>query len=198
MWQVGLHQYHVLWPLKSSLWHSKNPKRGPFLAPNGPFGGPWRSQTVLGGHIWSQVPPICPTEWNSWLPHTLTWFWAFWWLPGAPKGPHLAQNATFRGVRGPFRRPSGPDLVATATATVAPRTSLRKIMKIRYQKPYQIAWWMHDRLLLGSLLKSWLICSNIPIHCSLWAQNSQPSSQNALIWKVLKVTLTKLPQDVNC
>ena len=26
---------------------------------------------------------------ESWLPHTLAWYWAFSWPPGAPKGPIL-------------------------------------------------------------------------------------------------------------
>ena len=91
----GTHPYHALGPLLGPLLHSR--------APKGPFGGPRGSWRAPGGQIWSQPPPIGLTGLESWLPHTLAWYWAFSWPQGTHKGPVFAQNAPFGGPGGPRR-----------------------------------------------------------------------------------------------
>ena len=44
---------------------------------------------------------------ESWLPHTLTWYWASSWPPGAPKSPFWRSWMDSEG-------PQGPDLVPAA------------------------------------------------------------------------------------
>ena len=73
-WAVSL--TCALAPYEISMALLKPPK-GPVWAPKGLFRGPGGPWTVPGGQIWSELPLIGPTEW---LPHTLTWNWAFLWL----------------------------------------------------------------------------------------------------------------------
>ena len=81
-------------PRKGLLWEapghhtwSQLPTTGPFLWRQGPQKGPfWSTMSIfgtskvirhLGWQIWSQQPPIGLSALNSWLPHTLAWYWAF-------------------------------------------------------------------------------------------------------------------------
>ena len=101
------HNYMSYWTPRRSFRHPWGPHNGPKHHPNGPR-GTWRARRV---QIWSQLPPIGLTGLESWLPDTLTWYWASSGLPGTPKGPDLAQNAPFGGPNRPLRL----DLVPTAT-----------------------------------------------------------------------------------
>ena len=72
--------------------------KGPFWPKTGPN---WEKSSggQTWGQIWSQLPQIGPTGLESWLPHTLAWYWAFSGSPGTSKGPVLAQNAPFGSKR---------------------------------------------------------------------------------------------------
>ena len=95
----GTHPYHALGPLKGPL----QPSKGLGLAPKGPFGGPRGPRRAVGSQIWSQLPPIGPSESDSWSTHTATWYRAPSGPKGALKGLVLALKGPFGGPRGPWR-----------------------------------------------------------------------------------------------
>ena len=80
--------------------------KGPFWPKTGPS---WEKSSggQTWGQIWSQLPQIGPTGLESWLPHTLAWYWAYSWPQGAHKGPVLAQNVPFGGPGGPRKAHRG-------------------------------------------------------------------------------------------
>ena len=80
--------------------------KGPFWPKTGPN---WEKSSggQTWGQNWSQLPQIGPTGLESRLPHTLAWYWASSWPPGAPKGPVLALNASFGGPGWTQRVPGG-------------------------------------------------------------------------------------------
>ena len=93
---------HTLAWYRASSGPQGTPK-GPILAENAPFGGSGGTPRAPGGHTWSQLPPIGLTGLESWLPHHLAWYWAFYWPQGAQNGPVLALNTHFGGPGGTQR-----------------------------------------------------------------------------------------------
>ena len=101
-----LHYHKSFWPPMGPFGYPPGAQTGPFGPGTEPnwkksFWAPQRSQ------IWSQLPPIGPTELDSWSTHTLTWYRAPSEPQGALKGLVLAPKGPFGGPQGPWRAPVG-------------------------------------------------------------------------------------------
>ena len=101
VWYIIISHVGPLW----GLFGTHGGPQGP-IWPN--TGSNWEKSSggQIYSQIWSLLSPIGLTGLESWLPHTLAWYWDSSWPPGAPKGPILTQNAPFGAPVGPRRVPA--------------------------------------------------------------------------------------------